>query len=104
MEHKDKIQEFKVSIRRNQLNHKIVNLRAKCHPHQNHYQDTEAIITNIRQLFNTPDAHLLYSKVGQLKQYSQSPQIVTILKDYFEGFYRLLVEVDLHNKDKERAD
>ena len=37
-------------------------------------------------------------------QYSQNEAIINVLKNYFEGFYRLLIEVDWHNKSKEKAD
>ena len=29
---------------------------------------------------------------------------MSVLKDYFEGFYRLLIEVDQHFKEKNKAD
>ena len=39
-----------------------------------------------------------------IKQYSHTPQITAFIKEFFEGFYRLLLEVDIHIKNKERAD
>jgi CRISPR/Cas system-associated protein Csm6 len=55
-------------------------------------------------MFAHATAKSLYARVGEFKQYSQQAQVVAVLKDYFEGFYRLLMEVDLHVKDQEQAD
>jgi hypothetical protein len=47
----------------------------------------------------------LYIRVEELKKYSQNGKVVSVLKDYFEGFYRLLVEVDsFYSTKPEKAD
>ena len=66
-------------------------------------EDVDGIIKQIKEIFNSPDAAPIYERIGAIRAYSQNIKVVNVLRDYFEGLYRLLIEVDIHNKNRERA-
>lgn len=100
MEYNKKVEEYKISIRKRQVNEKLANLRVKYLGTQGDINNVEDVISSIKSLFSQASISVLYKKVDELKIYSQNAKIVNVLKDYFEGFYHLLVEVDTHYSGK----
>ena len=82
MSYKDKVEEYRVSIRRKHINEKMAHIRAK----RNEFYPTEINIVDIKASIAkiiTSNIKDIYLNVAEIKQYSNNEEISSYLSTFF---------------------
>lgn len=102
MEYKQKAEEYRVSIRRKDLNERMARMRAKYKEEYEDVGDAQQTVERIAGILANNEG--CYKHIREIKLASQNGQVMTFLKSKFEVFYRMITEIDeveeMAGKDK----
>lgn len=81
MEYKQKAEEYRVSIRRKDLNERMARMRAKCKDEYDEVEDPQKMVKRIVGILDSNDS--CYKHIREIKLASQNEQVMSYLKSKF---------------------
>jgi hypothetical protein len=83
MDYKQKAEDYRVSIRRKNLNEKMATIRAKHKEAYSEIDNPKAVVEHIKQILSSTDSGNLYKNVKDIKLSSQNAEVMVFLKNQF---------------------